>query len=256
MKEGITKPKVFEQMEKDREQEKPKLPEPNEKLLESALSKVKITLWTGDIVSLGEYRALKDSVAREWMVDGTVDRVMEMVIDQGRRKRKDGTVLEMNPNDARKITAWLLRRMAEKYLELGLQPIEHTIPLNNRLYVWIEGRRFHAARMGIPYTYTIETTKDGSDDKIWKKKCVISAVIDEQPVHREGYGSASPANLNSRMVSAGYIEEMATKRALANALDALFPIGASFEDSHVIKQIEDSSSNEGPEEMVNDITKL
>ena len=228
MQEKINKPKAFQQMKALEEEEKPKLPEPDPELLESALGKVKMSLWTGDVVTYGEYQALKNETVRQWMLDGTAERVMEMVLDQGRIRRKDGTVIEMKPTEARKVVSWLLRQMAEKYLELGLKPIEHTIPLNRRLYVWIEGRRFHAARTGVPYTYAIETVKDGSDDKIWKKKCTIKATINETVIQREGYGSASPANLNSHMVSAGYIEEMAIKRALANALDALFPIGASY----------------------------
>ncbi len=210
--------------------------EPDQSNLQAAQEAIKIKLHNGQELNLAQYEALIEQTIRKYYKFGIAWKVKKMWQDQAKSEK-------CPPYDELG-RMWMLVTMAEKEWLHGLRPIDHTIPLMGQVYVNIEGRKFHARKMGVPFTVEITTTKDGSKDNIWRKECTLT-LKDGQKIKADG--KASPADVQK----AKWTEEMATKRALARALDMVFPIGASAEDAVI-----DADFSQEPHELVSSFEEL
>ncbi len=213
--------------------------EPDQGNLQTAQEAIKIKLHNGQELNLGQYEALIEQTIRKYYKFGIAWKVKKMWQDQAKSDK-------CPPYDELG-RMWMLVTMAEKEWLIGLKPIDHTIPLMGQVYVTIEGRKYHARKTGVDFTVDIETIKDGTKDNVWKKKATIT-LDGGKKISAEG--KATPSDVNK----VKWVEEMASKRSLARALDLVFPIGASAEDA--VMDADFATSSEEPPELIQSFSDL
>lgn len=206
--------------------------------LRQAEEKVKVKLFGGSEVSLAEYKQLIVAKIFEYRQLGIAWKVTKMIQEQEKGKAVSKPEL-----------LYLLKEIAEKELKYGLVPIQHTIPLNGKVYVTIDGRKYYARQVGAQYSIQYEVLKDGSEDNVWRIKAIV---ILSDGTKFEGIGKASPSDVYNKK----WIEEMAYKRATAHALDSAFPLGTSFEDAPMDRDMMLAEAEEKPALLVSDLKEL
>lgn len=125
---------------------------------------------------------------------------------------------------------WVLKEMAEKELRYGLRPLDHVIPLKGRVYIKIDGYRYHARNTGVKYGVSFEPVYEDLKNNKFTYRCIITFSDPSMPpISAEG--TASPMSYKG---NTEYMRQMAMKRAEMHALAIAFPIGVSVEEVDMI----------------------
>lgn len=177
---------------------------------------ITVKIANGQEISLFAYNQKVGELLYQYFKMGIMEVVSKEMKDQG----------EYNEF----LLKWVLKEMAEKELRYGLRPLDHVIPLKGRVYIKIDGYRYHARNTGIKYGVSFEPVYEDVKNNKFTYRCTITFSDPSMPpVSSEG--TASPISYKG---NTEYMRQMAMKRAEMHALAIAFPIGVSVEEVDMI----------------------